>query len=109
MRGLYPELEPNASGHLDVGDGHLVYWEECGDPGGKPAVFLHGGPGGGCSPAHRRPFDPEAYRDRYREALQELIDAKLAGHELVVPAPRVEAPADLVAALQASIDHARER
>lgn len=62
MRELYPELEPNASGHLDVGDGNLVHWEECGDPGGKPAVFLHGGPGGGCSPDHRRLFDPEAYR-----------------------------------------------
>ena len=62
MRELYPELEPNASGHLDVGDGNLVYWEECGDPGGKPAVFLHGGPGAGCSPDHRRLFDPEAYR-----------------------------------------------
>ncbi|MFC7344412.1 prolyl aminopeptidase [Saccharopolyspora griseoalba] len=62
MRELYPELEPNASGHLDVGDGHLVHWEECGNPGGKPAVFLHGGPGGGSSPDHRRLFDPEAYR-----------------------------------------------
>ncbi|WP_218133989.1 prolyl aminopeptidase [Lentzea fradiae] len=59
---MYPEIEPRTSGHLDTGDGNLVYWEECGNPAGKPVVFLHGGPGGGCSPAHRRLFDPDAYR-----------------------------------------------
>ncbi|MCG8923818.1 prolyl aminopeptidase [Lentzea sp. CC55] len=59
---MYPEIEPHTSGHLDTGDGNLVYWEECGNPSGKPVVFLHGGPGGGCSPAHRRLFDPSAYR-----------------------------------------------
>ena len=62
MRGLYPEIEPYASGMLDVGDGHRMHWEACGNPDGKPAVFLHGGPGGGSSPAHRRLFDPERYR-----------------------------------------------
>jgi proline iminopeptidase len=62
MRGLYPEIEPYESGMLDVGDGDLVYWETCGDPRGKPAVVLHGGPGSGCSPRHRRLFDPNAYR-----------------------------------------------
>ncbi len=46
---------------LDVGDGHSIYWELCGNPEGKPAVFLHGGPGGGASPGHRRLFDPERY------------------------------------------------
>lgn len=61
LRTLYPEIEPYASGHLDVGDGHLVYWERVGTPGGKPAVFLHGGPGGGCSAQHRRLFDPKRY------------------------------------------------
>ncbi|SMD26319.1 proline iminopeptidase, partial [Kibdelosporangium aridum] len=50
-RPMYPEIEPQASGHLDTGDGNLVYWEECGNPSGKPVVFLHGGPGGGCSPS----------------------------------------------------------
>jgi proline iminopeptidase len=59
---LYPDIEPYESGMLDVGDGHRVYWEACGNPAGKPAVFLHGGPGGGCEPFHRRFFDPEAYR-----------------------------------------------
>lgn len=61
LRGLYPEIEPFDSGMLDVGDGHSIYWERCGTRGGKPAVFLHGGPGGGISPKHRRLFDPELY------------------------------------------------
>ena len=60
-RTLYPEIEPFQTGFLDTGDGHQVYWELVGNPEGKPAVFLHGGPGGGCSPAHRRLFDPEKY------------------------------------------------
>jgi len=58
----YPEIEPYASGMLDVGDGNLVYWETCGNPDGKPAVMLHGGPGSGCSPGMRRYFDPASYR-----------------------------------------------
>ncbi|PWT93531.1 MAG: prolyl aminopeptidase [Proteobacteria bacterium] len=61
-RGLYPSIDPYASGMLDVGDGHSVYWELSGNPDGKPAVFLHGGPGAGCSPAHRRLFDPKRYK-----------------------------------------------
>ncbi|MFI9817269.1 prolyl aminopeptidase [Saccharothrix variisporea] len=59
---MYPEIEPYDQGLLDVGDGHRVYWEVCGNPYGKPVVFLHGGPGGGSAPAHRRLFDPNAYR-----------------------------------------------
>jgi len=58
---LYAPIEPFKSGTLDVGDGHQVYWELCGNPLGKPAVFLHGGPGGGCSPEHRRLFNPDKY------------------------------------------------
>ncbi len=61
LRALYPEIEAYAHGMLDVGDGHQIYWERSGTPGAKPAVFLHGGPGGGCSPAHRRLFDPSLY------------------------------------------------
>jgi len=61
VRTLYPALEPYASGMLDVGDGHSIYYERVGTPGAKPAVFLHGGPGGGCSPDHRRLFDPARY------------------------------------------------
>lgn len=61
FRTYYPEIEPYASGHLDVGDGHMVYWERVGTPGAKPAVFLHGGPGGGVNPGQRRVFDPARY------------------------------------------------
>ncbi|WP_202815314.1 prolyl aminopeptidase [Aureimonas sp. AU12] len=61
LRILYPPIEPYASGHLSVGGGHEVYWERCGTPGAKPVVFLHGGPGGGCSAKHRRLFDPARY------------------------------------------------
>ncbi|NBN62648.1 prolyl aminopeptidase [Pannonibacter tanglangensis] len=61
LRDLYPAIEPYASGMLDVGDGHSISWERSGTPGRKPAVFLHGGPGGGISPAHRRLFHPEHY------------------------------------------------
>ena len=61
LRQLYPPIEPYASGMLDVGDGHQVYWERSGNPDGKPAVFLHGGPGGGSAPEPRRLFDPARY------------------------------------------------
>ena len=61
-RTLYPEIEPYDAGMLDVGDGHRLYWELCGNPDGKPAVFLHGGPGSGSSPNHRRQFNPDAYK-----------------------------------------------
>ncbi len=60
-RTLYPEIEPYEHGRLDVGDGHSLYWERCGTRGAKPVVMLHGGPGAGCSPDHRRQFDPERY------------------------------------------------
>ena len=59
---LYPEIEPHTSGKLRVSDVHQIYWEESGNPNGKPVVFLHGGPGGGTEPKHRRYFDPRRYR-----------------------------------------------
>ena len=59
---LYPEIEPYDHGMLDVGEGNRIYWEVCGDPDGKPAVALHGGPGSGSSTGARRLFDPDAYR-----------------------------------------------
>jgi proline iminopeptidase len=61
-QSLYPEIEPYDHGLLDVGDGHRMYWEVCGEPTGKPAVVLHGGPGSGCGAWWRRLFDPAAYR-----------------------------------------------
>ena len=60
-QGLYPAIEPFDSGMLDVGEGHSLYWERVGTKGAKPAVMLHGGPGGGCSPDHRRQWDPAKY------------------------------------------------
>ena len=62
LRHLYPPIEPFGSGRLAVGDGHELHFEECGNPRGKPAVFLHGGPGGGIRPHYRQYFDPEAWR-----------------------------------------------
>jgi proline iminopeptidase len=61
-RKLYPEIDPYETGHLDVGNGHSLYWELCGNPDGKAVVFLHGGPGGGSSPDHRRQFNPDKYK-----------------------------------------------
>jgi proline iminopeptidase len=62
MAGLYPPIEPFDSGLLDVGDGQRIQWEACGNPEGKPALVLHGGPGSGCTPGMRRLFNPGAYR-----------------------------------------------
>ncbi len=62
MHQQFPDVEPYDSGILDVGDGHEVYWERCGNPDGKPALYLHGGPGSVCSPGQRRFFDPAVYR-----------------------------------------------
>ena len=59
---LYPRIEPHAQGHLDVSGGHRIYWEQSGNPTGVPVVFLHGGPGAGSNPSHRRFFDPDHYR-----------------------------------------------
>ncbi|MFW2588378.1 prolyl aminopeptidase [Sagittula sp. SSi028] len=59
---LYPPIDPFDQRMLDVGDGHQVYVEQCGNPDGWPVIVLHGGPGGGCSPAMRRYFDPKAFR-----------------------------------------------
>ncbi|MEC7724222.1 MAG: prolyl aminopeptidase [Planctomycetota bacterium] len=62
LRDLYPEIEPFDKGHLAVGGPHEIYYEQCGNPQGKPVVFVHGGPGGGAGEDYRRFFDPAAYR-----------------------------------------------
>ncbi|MBO9448066.1 prolyl aminopeptidase [Ruegeria sp. R14_0] len=59
---LYPPIDPFDQRMVDVGEGHRIYMEQCGNPNGVPVVVLHGGPGGGCSPAMRRYFDPNVYR-----------------------------------------------
>jgi proline iminopeptidase len=84
MATLFPPLEPYACGMLEVGQGQRLYWETCGNPDGTPVVVLHGGPGSGCTPAHRRYFDPAAYRIV-------LFDQRGAGRS----APRVDATTDL--------------
>jgi proline iminopeptidase len=80
---LYPPIEPFASGMLEVDATHRIYWEESGNPQGRPVVFLHGGPGAGASPAHRRFFDPAAFRivvfDQ-RGAGRSLPHGELAGN-----------------------------
>src|SRR3954452_8639109 len=59
---MHPPIEPYDHGMLEVGDDNQVYWETCGNPDGKPALVVHGGPGAGCSASQRRSFDPAAYR-----------------------------------------------
>ncbi|MDP1822170.1 MAG: prolyl aminopeptidase [Archangium sp.] len=61
-RTYYPPIEPYRTGMLPVSDGHVLYFEESGNPKGKPVIFVHGGPGGGTEPKQRRFFDPAAYR-----------------------------------------------
>ncbi len=98
-RTLYPPIDPYRSGHLDVGDGHSLYWELSGNPDGKPAVFLHGGPGGGSSPDHRRQFNPEAYNIL-------VFDQRGCGKS--TPYARLEdnTTADLVADIEKLREHA---
>jgi proline iminopeptidase len=62
MRALFPDIKPYATQRFAVDELHTLHVEECGDPRGLPALFLHGGPGAGCEPMHRRFFDPERYR-----------------------------------------------
>src|SRR5204862_5745914 len=62
LRTLYPAIEPYDTGRLKVSDVHEIYYEQCGNPNGKPVVFLHGGPGGGLVPEYRQFHDPAAYR-----------------------------------------------
>ena len=59
---LFPEIGPYQTGYLPLGDGHRMYWEQVGNPRGRPALFLHGGPGAGAGAVHRRFFDPTIWR-----------------------------------------------
>ncbi len=103
--GLYPAIEPYEQGMLEAGDGNRLYWETCGDPHGKPAVVLHGGPGSGCSEWHRRLFDPAVYRTV-------LLDQRGCGRSR----PHASAPdtdlasnntANLIADIEALREHLR--
>lgn len=90
---LYPPIEPYVSGRLRVDGIHSVYWEECGNPQGLPVVFLHGGPGGGCSAASRRFFDPARYRIV-------LFDQRGAGRSAPNGELRNNTTADLIADME---------
>jgi len=59
---LFPETTPYATGYLPLDSGHMMYWEQCGNPRGRPVLFVHGGPGAGAGAVHRRFFDPAAWR-----------------------------------------------
>ncbi len=59
---LFPDISPFETGYLPLDNGHAMYWEQCGNPRGKPVLFLHGGPGAGAGTVHRRFFDPEFWR-----------------------------------------------
>ena len=72
---LYPKIEPFHSGMLKVSNLHEIYYEQSGNPNGKPVLFIHGGPGGGTNPLHRRFFDPEVYHII-------LVDQRGAGKSL---------------------------
>jgi proline iminopeptidase len=93
LRDLYPAIEPYVSGQLRVDGVHSLYWEECGNPNGIPVVFLHGGPGGGCSASSRRFFDPARYR-------AVLVDQRGAGRSTPNGELRDNTTAHLIADLE---------
>jgi proline iminopeptidase len=97
LRALYPDIEPYEHGMLPVGDGHTLYYEQCGNPDGKPVVFLHGGPGAGCNAKSRRFFDPKPYRIV-------LFDQRGAGRSK----PRAELKNNTTWDLVADIERVRE-
>lgn len=98
----YPPIEPYDHGLLDVGDGQRVYWEVCGNPEGRPALVVHGGPGSGCTPGVRRFFDP----DRYRVV---LVDQRGCGRSLPhASEPAVDLSTNTTAHLVADFERVRE-
>ncbi len=89
----YPPLKARAAGHLDVGEGHQLFWEECGKPDGQPVLFVHGGPGAGCTVDHRRYFDPSRYRII-------LYDQRGAGRSMPLGGLEANTTWDLVADME---------
>ncbi len=98
MATLYPPIEPYARHHLAVTPPHTLYVEECGNPQGLPVVFLHGGPGAGCEPGHRRFFDPRRYRIV-------LFDQRGAGRSTPHAELRHNTSQDLVADIERVREH----
>ncbi|MBC7786324.1 MAG: prolyl aminopeptidase [Methylophilaceae bacterium] len=91
---LYPELDIYHKDWLKVTNSHEIYFEECGNPDGKPVVFLHGGPGSGCNPSQRRFFDPEHYRII-------LLDQRGCGRSRPLGCTKHNTTPDLVADIEA--------
>ncbi len=91
---LFPPIDPSRHGILARGDLHRIYWEECGNPNGIPVLFLHGGPGAGASPTHRRFFDPDAYRII-------LFDQRGCGRSRPVAEIRENSTQDLIGDIEA--------
>lgn len=102
MTALYPPIAPYESGMQEVGDGQSLYYEWCGNPEGKPVVFLHGGPGAGIVPDHRRLFDPAAYRVL-------LFDQRGCGRSLPSVAEGASLAPNTTSALVADIETLRAR
>lgn len=96
MNKLYPQIRHNCEHHFNVGDGHVLYGREYGNPLGIAAVFLHGGPGSGCEPYHSRFFDPQKYRII-------LFDQRGAGHST----PHASLVANTTHHLIADMEHIR--
>jgi len=90
---LYPPIEPYQTGRLRVGELHELYWEQAGNPRGRPVLFLHGGPGAGASPDHRRFFDPAAYRIV-------VFDQRGAGRSTPLGETRENTTPDLIADIE---------
>ncbi|MGH8215446.1 MAG: prolyl aminopeptidase [Rhodanobacteraceae bacterium] len=99
-RVLYPEIEPFDSGTLPVSELHTLYYEQCGNPHGKPVVFLHGGPGAGCNAKCRRFFDPKVYR-------VVLFDQRGCGRSTPHAELRENTTWDLVADIERLREHLR--
>jgi len=98
MRELYPEIEPYRREHLAIDARHTLYVEECGNPDGLPVVFLHGGPGAGLSPYHRRFFDPARWH-------AVLFDQRGAGQSTPFASLDANTTPDLIADIERIREH----
>src|SRR5690554_7204715 len=98
MQVLFPDIRPNAEYHLKVDELHTIFVEESGSPGGIPVLFVHGGPGAGCSKYDRRFFDPEQYRII-------LFDQRGAGRSTPHAELEANTTADLVKDMEAIRTH----
>lgn len=94
MTAFFPELEPDQSGHIERPDGHELFWQMAGNPDGLPLVFLHGGPGSGCGPKHRRMFDPARFR-------MVFLDQRGAGQSLPLASLEANTTQDLIGDIEA--------